>query len=364
MARWHRDPDVDRPEGRLQRHADVPEPVDDDVPSRLVHGPHPLDVILGPGERGHRGALHGGEDPGVEVRLEGGQRAHGRPAAHGVPDTPAGHVVGLGERAELDHALLPARSGERAGSHVAVEGDLAVRRVMRDQQVVLLGEGDGPGEEGAVGDRRGGIAGVVEPYDLRRVRRRQRVEIGEEPSGLVEPEQPRRRSGERRRRRVHRIPRVGDERFVSRVEGGEGEVRQPLLRPDEGEHLRLGVELDAEPPPVERRDRLSEVAEAVVGGIPVGRGIRRRLPQCLDDVRGRGKVRVPYPERDDIGSCRSPLGDLPIELGEQVRRERLDPAGQPHRRTPAAAAPWAAAAIQPGSSSPSKTRTAGPVMRT
>src|SRR5207344_2451343 len=129
----------------------------------------------------------------------------------------------------------------------------------------------------------------------------------------------------------------------------------PLLRADHRHDLGLGVELDAEPAAVPRRHRPTELGRAVVARIPVRRGIEHRLAHRLDDVLGRRQVRVAHAERDHVDTLRTLRREFAVELGEQVRRQRLDAFGDPQPET---------ASSHDGSRTPSATRTAGPVSRT
>jgi hypothetical protein len=81
-------------------------------------------------------------------------------------------------------------------------------------------------------------------------------------------------------------------------------------------------------------------------------GITRGLYQRLNDVGRRRQVGVPYSERDDIDTARFGLGDLAIDLGEQVRGQSVDAAGGPQDGSPLKAS---------RSTSPSNDFTTGPV---
>ncbi len=55
---------------------------------------------------------------------------------------PAGHVVGFGERVELDGHLFCARNLHDARGHVAIKADVHIRSVVRNENVVLSAKGD------------------------------------------------------------------------------------------------------------------------------------------------------------------------------------------------------------------------------
>ena len=67
---------------------------------------------------------------------------------------------------EFDRDLARARDLEDARRDVPVEGDLAVRVVVSDQDVVALAELDRALEVIARGDRRGRVVGVIEVDEL------------------------------------------------------------------------------------------------------------------------------------------------------------------------------------------------------
>ncbi len=140
-------------------------------------------------------------------------------------------------------------------------------------------------------------------------------------------------------------------------------MREPFLRTDQRLHLGVRVELDAEPPFVELRDRLAERREPVVGRIPVGGRVLRGLLQGLDDVRRRRQVGIPDAERDHVGALGPLRRDALVQFGEQVRRQVLDALRQPHVGAPTAAAARTDA-NHASDSSPSNTHVAGPVIRT
>src|SRR5437660_6736140 len=90
------------------------------------------------------------EDAVVEIRLDAGERVHHLPVAAAEREPPAGHVVGLGEREQLDTDVLGARRLEERGRPVAVVGQIRVGEVVDDHEPVLAGEVDHPLEEGPI----------------------------------------------------------------------------------------------------------------------------------------------------------------------------------------------------------------------
>ena len=80
------------------------------------------------------GVLHGERHAGVGEGLHPLQRADQLGVAHRPADAPAGHVVGLGERVELDGHLARPRDLEDRRRAVAVVRDLAVGVVVREDR--------------------------------------------------------------------------------------------------------------------------------------------------------------------------------------------------------------------------------------
>ena len=136
----HRGPDVARAERRLERPPEPVQGLDDQVAPALVGRPELVEVLRWALERGDRGALDRGELPAVEVGLHDAERADRLGRARRPADPPAGHVVELRRRAELERDVLRARRLQGRGRHVPVERDLAVRGVVQQDQVVLARE--------------------------------------------------------------------------------------------------------------------------------------------------------------------------------------------------------------------------------
>ena len=95
------------------------------------------------------------------------------------------------------------------------------------------------------------------------------------------------------------------------------------LAPIAGIISLLGVELDAEAARVEVADRLAELLAAAVGRVLVRVGLGHGVLHRLDDRGGRGTVGVADAEADHVDAGGALLGDLALELGEQVRRDAL-----------------------------------------
>ena len=122
--------------------ADRRERVDDEVAAARVDRAHLADGVVAVVERGDRRQLHRLEHARVDVRLQPpvGLDRLGVADDRGRP--PAGHVVALGQREDLDADLLGARRLEEARRDVAVERRLRVGGVVHDQHVVRAAELD------------------------------------------------------------------------------------------------------------------------------------------------------------------------------------------------------------------------------
>ena len=164
VALRHGRPYVDSPLRRLEVDPDLAQRADHEVAPARVDRAHLPHGVLGPGERLRARELDGLEQPGVHVRLQLPVRRDGLgiPGDRGAP--PAGHVPPLGEREHLHADVHGSRSRQKARRHVAVVGELRVRRVMHDQEAVLPCELDDAIEEAVRHDRTGRIVRVVHEH--------------------------------------------------------------------------------------------------------------------------------------------------------------------------------------------------------
>ena len=159
-------------------------------------------------------------------------------------------------------------------------------------------------------------------------------------------------TGEPRRHAVHRVAGVGDQRLVPGIEVRERDVPDALLRADQRDHLGLGIELDAEPPPVPVGDRPAELGRADVARVPVRRRVARpprasprrraRASGGPDRPRrARSRRRPPRAWRRACGraSANRYGGSVSIRLATLTRRPRARRATRrrswPRRRAPA-----------------------------
>src|SRR3954452_16796648 len=241
-------PDVDRALRRRNLDADVPERLHNQVPAALVDPAHLLYLLARPTQRGCAGELDRLEEARVDVGLQAPVGLDRLGVAEDRRAAPAGHVVALGEGEDLDPDLLRARRRQEARGDVAVVGRLRVGVVVHDEDLVLAGELYDALEEALRYDGAGRIVRVVDeeqPGGFELVRR-DRVEVRGETQVRAERQEMRLGAGQDRPPRVDGVARVGGERDVARVEEGEAEVVDALLRPDRGNDLRDGVDLDAE----------------------------------------------------------------------------------------------------------------------
>ena len=129
---------------------------------------------------------------------------------------------------------------------------------------------------------------------------------------------------------VDRVARLGHQHLVARVDERPRQVGDPLLGADQGQDLGVRVQLDPEAAPVEVGDRAPERRQPEVARVLVGRGVAGRPGQLLDHEAGGGQVGVADAEGDDVDPRRLALGDLAVDLGEQVGRDGIDAACGAH----------------------------------
>ena len=102
-------------------------------------------------------------------------------------------------------------------------------------------------------------------------------------------------------------------------------MRDPLLRPDQGEDLGVGIEVDSIPRLAEGRDRPPQLGRPLVEGILVKGRVLHVVLKAADDRRGRGPIGIAHPQVDHVAA----RGDggllLLVDLGEEVRRKLLEP---------------------------------------
>ena len=185
--------------------------------------------------------------------------------------------------------------------------------------------GDGVLED-AVGHTDGaGIRGIVE---IQRCRGWRGGEVGRPAPLGTKRHRLEARSRERRAGRVVRVVRVGQEQRVALVAEAERELDDGGLRARDQRHLGLGIELDAVDVAVAARDRLLRLRQAADRRIAVDRRVEHGLPQSLDDVRRRPRLRVSPPEIDErLAVCGGGGRDPAEEPDEVLLRQPIQALG-------------------------------------
>src|SRR5918996_862632 len=123
---------------RRDRPADRPQPLDQDVTALAVSGAVLGDKRLAMIERGGGRYLDRRERAVVQVRLDPGERRDQLRVAGRETDAPAGHRIGLAQRAELDRDLLGARHLQDRGRRLG-EVDLGIGQLGQQQDIVAAG---------------------------------------------------------------------------------------------------------------------------------------------------------------------------------------------------------------------------------
>ena len=308
--------------GRVDVQADAAQRLQHAVPAPLVDGVPLVDRVQRVLQGLDAHVLDRLGHARIEVRLYHHQRVDHLGVARRDAETPAGHVVALGQRVKLHAHFHRARRLQEAGGLVAVERDLGVGGVVQHGYVVPRRELHHLLEVVGLGYRPGGVVRVVEPHHLCGPRHvlRYGLQVGQ-PAVLLQQRHPVALAArEPGAHRVDGIAGIGHERYVARVQEAQRGVAYALLRADERQHLLVGVERDAEAPLVPVGGRLPELGQAVGLGVAVVGRVQGRLPQPFDDVGRRRYVRVAYAEADDLDTLLLLRGDLAADLDEQVRR--------------------------------------------
>ena len=197
---------------------------------------------------------------------------------------------------------------------------------------LALREGDEAGEEVVLDHGARGVVGVAHEDHLGALERlgrdglevRLEAELGDQREvhgGAV---------GQQRAGDVHRVPGVGGQGHVARVEQHLADVRDALLGAEQRDDLVGRVERDAEARRVEPGHGLAEAELALVARVLVRRRVGGALGERRDDVRRRGQVGIADAEADDVDAGGLALGDLALDGGEQVRRQRANAFCDPH----------------------------------
>ena len=224
---------------------------------------------------------------------------------------------------------MRARRLEERRRAVAVVGDLRVRVVVHDDDVVAAGELDHPGEEVVLDDPAGRVVGVVDEHQPgpRGDVGRDRLEVGLEAELGQQRHRHRLGAGQQRPGRVDGVARVARQGDVAGVEERQVDVGHGLLGAHRRDDLGRRVEGHAEARVVEARHGLAEALAPAVGRVLVRVRPGDLLAHGLDHERRGGRVGVADAEGDDVDARRPLGGDLLLDLGEEVRGEPSEPLG-------------------------------------
>ena len=282
------------------------------------------DTLLRAFERLDGGDLDRGKGAVVEVALDARQCANQIAVADHEADAPAGHVVALRERKELDGDIFRAGNLHHGGRAVAIEDEIGIGEVVEEIDLLGAAEGNDALEKCTIDGLGGGIRREVEQQHLRpRMHGWQFVlQAIEEAGGIIHLDGDHMRAGDGRPIDMDGIAGVGDEDGVLLVERGEAEVSDALLGADSDDGLGIGIELDAVATLVPVGDCLAQARNAFRKRVAM-RGIARsRFDELGDDMGRRGAVGVPHAEIDDVFAAAARLC-LHVAGGvEDVRRQR------------------------------------------
>ncbi len=130
---------------------------------------------------------------------------------------------------------------------------------------------------------------------------------------------------------VDRIGGVRDQHDIARRGDRLGHVGEALFRAEGGDHLRLGIELDAEPARVIAGLRAAEARDAFRGGVAVGARLADCFDELVDHMLGGGQIGIAHAEIDDVGAAGASLRLELVDLLEDIRRQAPHPVKIAHR---------------------------------
>ena len=208
--------------------------------------------------------------------------------------------------------------------------DEAVGVVVHDQYVVLGAEIHDLLEQlhGRGLSRR--HVGVVYQHHLHTVQPGllDRREIGAEIRLLVERIGHHLAAGQTHGRRVGGVAGVGHQHLVALIEERHADVHDTLLRTDQGQHLRIVVQLGAVPFLVPVCKSFAQDRLSLVGHVFVHVGALCLLCEAVDDRLVRGQVGAAHSEFHDLTArCRFDFGDLAQTARKIVLSDAVQPMG-------------------------------------
>ena len=279
------------------------------------------DAVLGSVQRLDCHVLNRLGNSRIKVRLYSPQGADCPGVAHRHTDTPAGHIVALGERVELHADVFSPLRLHHTDGLVTVECHLRIRAVVTDENVVLLTELQCPVKEIDVGDGAGGIIGVAQPHKLR-LRQNvvlDAVKIRQEAVALLERQVVRSSASQLGADGIDRISRVRHQGGISRVDKAKGDMPDALLGANQRQHLGIRVEGHVEAFLIPGGDCPAQFRQSLRFRVAVIGGVLRRLAQSFDDMGGCRYIRVADGEADNLLTLSLLLGYLLVYLDKQVR---------------------------------------------
>jgi hypothetical protein len=123
---------------------------------------------------------------------------------------------------------------------------------------------------------------------------------------------------------VDRIGRIGTYDHVARRGQGLGQIGETLLGAQGGDDLGVGIQRHAEPALIIAGHGAAQARNALGGRIAPGFRIARGLDQLVDDVPGRGHVRIAHAEVDDVHAPGAQPRLEAVDLLEHVGRQAAD----------------------------------------
>ena len=245
--------------------------------------------------------LDGGELAGIIVVLDRGKALDHKLIAAHEGQTPAGHVVGLGQGVDFHAHVLGARGGKEAQGLAAVEGQGAVGGVGNHDDVVFLGEAHHFLEKGRGGRRARGVVGVVDVEELGAAAlvSGQRVEVGQEIV-FRQKRQVDHLAAQALGGRAHdRVAGHGHDGDVAGVDEGQRQQGQDRLGADAVDHLACRV----------------DAGHAVDVGHVAGGGILENLYAVVGVAAVFGLARLGAQHLDHLGRGH-PVGFADAEVNE------------------------------------------------
>ena len=278
----NRRPDEHRGSRRVDLPAQFRKQRNQKVAARLVCGARFGHTGLVARDRGNRRLLNGQEHAVVEVRFQRLEHAHHLGVAQAEAYARARHAIRFAQGIKLHAHVLGAREAQKAPARFPVKDQVAVGVVVQHDDVVLLGKGDQLFIESVRRHRGGGVIRVRDDHQLgsARVGRVNGVKIDQIAVLLFQGHIDKLRPRHARPARKRRIARVRHEHRIARVCHRQADMRQPLLRAQQGRDLGFGVQRHAVAPCIPLRGRLLQrigVADCVDVIFRVSRGLGQRL---------------------------------------------------------------------------------------